>query len=97
MHNGALFDYGPAEKGLVEPSDATPHLRKVVEFYNRGGDAPSFGTLDRDIHPLNLSAVEIDDLVEFLKALTDNSFATTNPQGLASSPVDLEDVSDCPP
>lgn len=96
MHNGALFDYGPAEKGLADPMDATPHLRKVVEFYNRGGDEPLFGTLDRDIHPLNLSPAEIDDLVEFLKALTDNSFATSNPQGLASSPVDLLDVSDCP-
>lgn len=96
MHNGALFDYGPAERGQVDPSDPTPHLRKVVEFYNRGGEQPVFGALDREIHRLGLSPADIDDLVEFLKALTDNSFATSNPQGLAASPDDLTDVSDCP-
>lgn len=96
MHNGALFDYGPAEKGLADASDPSPHLRKVVEFYNRGGDQPVFGSLDREIRPLHLSTAEIDDLVEFLKSLTDNSFASSNPQGLASPPADLLDVTDCP-
>ncbi len=62
-------------------------LRQVVEFYNRGGDrrgpngndTTGFGgstsNLDPDIEPLGLSETEIDDLVEFLKALTDKRVA----------------------
>ncbi|OAN17670.1 cytochrome-c peroxidase [Photobacterium jeanii] len=59
-------------------------LRQVIEFYNRGGNARTLpdGTnttayegdhsnLDRDIMPLGLSEQQIDDLVAFLKALTD--------------------------
>ena len=46
-----------------------PSLREVIEFYNRGGDRRS------GAHPavreLRLSDKQIDDLVEFLKALTD--------------------------
>jgi hypothetical protein len=96
MHNGAIYDYGPAQRGEVSSDDATPHLRKVIEFYNRGGEPPPYGKLDSQIRRLNLSAAEINDLVEFLKALTDNSFATRNPQGMAVSPGDLLDVADCP-
>lgn len=96
MHNGTIFDYGPAQRGEVSASDGTPHLRKLVEFYNRGGNAPVYGKLDSQIHRLNLTPAEVEDLVEFLKALTDNSFATNNPSGLASSPTDLVDVADCP-
>ena len=62
-------------------------LRQVVEFYNRGGDrrgpngndTTGFGgnnsNLDPDIEPLGLTETEIGDLVEFLKALTDNRVA----------------------
>lgn len=96
MHNGAVYDYGPSQRGEVSTTDATPHLRRVVEFYNRGGDAVVYGKLDSQIHRLNLSPADIDDLVEFLKALTDNSFATKNPGGLAISPADLVEVADCP-
>ena len=42
-------------------------LREVVEFYNKGGTENPH--LDAKIKPLNLTEQEIDDLVEFLKAL----------------------------
>ncbi|MDD1623137.1 MAG: SCO family protein [Methylococcaceae bacterium] len=43
-------------------------LRQVVEFYNRGGIANE--NLDPLIKPLNLTALEIDDLTAFLESLT---------------------------
>jgi PASTA domain-containing protein len=45
-------------------------LRQVVDFYSRGGD---FANKEKsaDLSPLGLSDEEKDDLVEFLKALTD--------------------------
>ncbi len=47
-------------------------LREVVEFYNRGGDGhPQSDPL---IKPLGLSEQDIDDIVNFLKALTDEEF-----------------------
>lgn len=95
MHNGMLSNYGPAERGETNYDDPTPHLTRVVEFYDAGGGKPDVGTLDPQIHPLHLSTTEIADLVEFLKALTDNSLATSsNP--LTLSPDDLLDTSDCP-
>lgn len=45
-------------------------LRDVVEFYNRGGDHRSEFTSNK-IRPLNLSAQQKNDLVEFMLALTD--------------------------
>ena len=47
-------------------------LREVVEFYDRGGDPVGtfFGTKDPLIHPLHLSGLEKNDLIEFLKTLT---------------------------
>ena len=92
MHNGALFDYGPAERGEVAPDDPTPHLRRVVKFYNQGGNVPAVGMLDPLIHPLRLSDLEIDDLVEFLKSLTDNSLAQ---DPVSRMPADLDAI-DCP-
>ena len=49
-------------------------LRQVVEFYNRGGNfaAANRANLDADIQPLGLSPAEIDALVAFMRALTDN-------------------------
>lgn len=41
-------------------------LRQIIEFYNRGGDFP-----ETDLSPLGLTDTQIDALVEFLKALTD--------------------------
>lgn len=96
MHNGALYDYGPAERGEVPVDDPTPHLRRVVEFYNQGGAAPMTGTLDPLIRPLHLTSGEVNDLVEFLKALTDNSLATENRGGLATPPPDLVSQTTCP-
>lgn len=49
-------------------------LRQVVEFYNRGGDfhENNLANLDPDIETLGLDAREQDDLVDFLRALTDD-------------------------
>ena len=48
-------------------------LHQVVEFYNRGGDfaIENLGDLAPNIHPLDLDAQQIDDIVAFLDALTD--------------------------
>ncbi|MCL6750544.1 cytochrome C peroxidase [Nostoc sp. CCCryo 231-06] len=48
-------------------------LKEVVEFYNRGGDfhEENIKNLDADIENLNLSDQDKDDLVAFMKALTD--------------------------
>jgi len=49
-------------------------LRSVVEFYNRGGNFPNNNQadLDADIVPLGLTSSEIDALVAFMVALTDD-------------------------
>jgi cytochrome c peroxidase len=48
-------------------------LAQVVEFYNRGGDfaMQNLGDLAPNMHPLGLSQQQIDDVVAFLEALTD--------------------------
>ena len=48
-------------------------LRSVVQFYNRGGNVPGENRtdLDADIQPLGLTETEIDALVAFMNALTD--------------------------
>jgi cytochrome c peroxidase len=43
-------------------------LIDVVQFYNRGGNANRY--LDKRIQPLQLTAAEVNDLVEFLRSLT---------------------------
>ncbi len=43
-------------------------LKEVMEHYNRGGDNKE--NLDPNIHPLNLSEQEMDDIVAFMQALT---------------------------
>ncbi|MGH9428739.1 MAG: cytochrome-c peroxidase, partial [Terriglobia bacterium] len=43
-------------------------LIDVVRFYNKGGEANSH--LDPEMKPLNLSEKEMNDLVEFMRALT---------------------------
>lgn len=43
-------------------------LMDVVKFYSRGGEPNS--NLDERMHPLNLTDQEINDIVEFLRALT---------------------------
>lgn len=96
MHNGALFDYGPSERGETSADDPRPHLRRVVQFYNAGGGTPPAGMLDPQIHKLGLTDSEVEDLVEFLTSLTDNSLFETNRDGLGVMPDDLTDTSDCP-
>lgn len=48
-------------------------LRQTVQFYNRGGDFArlNIDNLDPDIQPLGLSLTQMDALVAFLQALTD--------------------------
>lgn len=53
-------------------------LEEVVEHYNRGGDEKE--SLDPNMQPLNLSAQEKADLVEFLKTLTSSQVAFSVPQ-----------------
>jgi cytochrome c peroxidase len=53
-------------------------LDEVVEFYDKGGGKNP--NLDPFITPLNLSAEEKKDLVEFLKALTGESKAVSLPK-----------------
>jgi cytochrome c peroxidase len=48
-------------------------LWDVVEFFNKGGERNPF--LDAEMKPLGLSASEVDDLVNFLGALTSDRFA----------------------
>jgi uncharacterized protein (TIGR03437 family) len=47
-------------------------LKQVIEFYNRGGDFPPNASNGPDIRTLNLSADDQNNLVEFMKALTDD-------------------------
>ncbi len=48
-------------------------LWDVIEFLNRGGEQNPF--LDAEMRPLGLAASEVDDLVNFLGALTSDRFA----------------------
>ena len=48
-------------------------LWDVVEFFNRGGERNPF--LDSEMKPLGLTANEVEDLVNFLTALTSDRFA----------------------
>ncbi|GAA4307835.1 cytochrome c peroxidase [Mucilaginibacter gynuensis] len=57
-------------------------LRQVVEYYNNPSAVVSDG-INRDLSldkPLNLSTQDIDDIVAFLKALTDDRFAGNIPK-----------------
>lgn len=57
-------------------------LIDVVQFYNRGGNANSH--LDRLMQPLHLSDAEVNDLVQFMRALTSDDVLrvcqSTSPQ-----------------
>jgi cytochrome c peroxidase len=48
-------------------------LWDVIDFFNKGGERNPF--LDAGMKPLGLSASEVDDLVNFLAALTSDRFA----------------------
>ncbi len=45
-----------------------PALVEVVQFYNGGGGRSE--NKSPDIHGLNLTGEEVNDLIEFMKALT---------------------------
>lgn len=60
-----------AETGPYFHNGSVSTLEDVVRHYNRGGASEDYpGTKDALIVPLNLSEVEIRDLVEFLESLT---------------------------
>jgi len=63
-------------------------LIDVVQFYNRGGNPNRY--LDKRMQPLQLSDVEVNDLVQFLRALTSDDVLrqsqTTTPQTRAAVP-----------
>jgi cytochrome c peroxidase len=46
-----------------------PDLVAVMEHYNRGGEVKR-DSVSEDVRPLNLTAGEIADVVEFMKTLT---------------------------
>jgi cytochrome c peroxidase len=48
-------------------------LWDVVEFFNKGGTPNQY--LDKEMKPLGLSASEVDDLVNFMNALTSDRFS----------------------
>jgi cytochrome c peroxidase len=64
-------------------------LIEVVQFYNRGGSSNSY--LDRLMEPLHLSDNEVNDLVQFMRALTSDDVLrvcqTTSPQTRIAVPV----------
>ena len=62
-------------------------LQQVVEFYNQGGIVNK--NLDPLIKPLNLSVVEIGDLVTFLNALTGDNVATLVADAFAAPVGDM--------
>jgi cytochrome c peroxidase len=54
-------------------------LEEVIDHYVAGGKHPdAIGTIDSQIRPLDLSASEKSDLVEFLKNLTDPEFTASS-------------------
>ena len=63
-------------------------LIDVVHFYNRGGNANRY--LDKRMQPLQLTDVEVNELVQFLRALTSDDVLrqcqTTTPQTRAAVP-----------
>jgi cytochrome c peroxidase len=54
-----------------------PTLRAVVEYYNRGAHTNPY--LSAFIHPLGLTAAEIDDLVAFLESLNGEGWQDAGP------------------
>jgi cytochrome c peroxidase len=55
-------------------------LWDVMDHYNKGGETNAY--LDGGIEPLSLSESEINDVVAFLFALTDERFAAQNEQAI---------------
>ena len=64
-------------------------LIEVVQFYNRGGRPNS--NLDKVMQPLHLSDNEVNDLVQFMRALTSDDVLrvcqTTSPQTSIAVPI----------
>ena len=65
--------------GITQPymhDGSIETLWDVMDHYNKGGEPNLF--LDGGIEPLALTETEIDQIVEFLFALTDERFAQQN-------------------
>ena len=58
-------------------------LKDVIDYYVGGGNSNSY--LDKEIHPLNLSARDRADLVAFLRALTGTPPANAAPPATVAS------------
>ena len=74
--------YNSASLAHFMHDGAFNHLTQVVDHYNKGGN-PKNPNQDSLIFPLNLSAKEQDDLIAFLKSLTDKRLDSI------SAPADL--------
>ncbi len=67
-------------------------LKEVVEHYNKGGNPNP--ALDKDIKKLNLTSQEVDDVVEFMKALNGEPIKVAlpklpaGPDGKSPNPAD---------
>jgi cytochrome c peroxidase len=51
-----------------------PELKQVIDFFNSGGEIHA--NKDPRIKPLNLTRQQKDDLLAFLKTLTDEEFVS---------------------
>jgi cytochrome c peroxidase len=76
---GAFKTLQVANAGVTAPYMHDGSMRTlwdVMDHYNKGGEANPY--LDGGIEPLDLTEAEIDDVVAFLFALTDERFADEN-------------------
>ena len=74
--NGAFKTPGLRNIELTGPymhNGGQATLRQVMEFYNRGGDFhdQNIADLSPDMNPLQLTSQDMDDVVAFMKTLTD--------------------------
>ena len=67
-------------------------LEDVIDFYSKGGGAPSGIKVDRQIVPFEVSAQEKEDLVAFLYALTDESALPEVPKSVPSGLPVVEQI-----
>lgn len=68
--------YNTASSAFFMHDGAFSTLKEVIDHYNKGGD-PNDRNQDKFIGPLNLSAKDQNDLIEFLKSLTDENLNAT--------------------
>lgn len=74
---------GVASSGPYMHAGTLATLETVVDYYDKGGNAPDGGTKDALVVPLGLSATEKSDLLAFLKTLDGEPI----PPALAGPPM----------